>query len=76
MNRKIIHKNKRESLFNRSSYLTGLGSVMNVFGNYYEFNGSKTSKEADYKALYSDWKAIGDDITKATKKISKELIHK
>ncbi|PLB20000.1 MAG: hypothetical protein TRG1_1264 [Flavobacteriaceae bacterium FS1-H7996/R] len=50
-----------------------MGSAFNVFGNYYKFNTSKTSLEADFKAIQSDWGVVGQDIEKAIKNVKKEL---
>lgn len=49
-------------LFPNTSFLTGFGSVFNVFGNYYTYNGSKSGLEADRKALMSDMGVVGRDI--------------
>jgi len=48
-----------------SSYLTGLGSCLNIAGNYYEYNVSKSESKADEKAIYMDWKMVGNDLRKA-----------
>lgn len=49
-------------LFSTSSFLLGLGSIFNIAGNYYEFNTSSNGKEADAKAIRSDWEAVGNDM--------------
>lgn len=38
--------------------LSGLGSIMNVSGNYYSFK-EYLSNNDDYHAMVSDWKKIG-----------------
>ncbi|MFY8187921.1 MAG: hypothetical protein ACOVLC_08180 [Flavobacterium sp.] len=55
-------------LFNRTSFWKGIGSIFSLYGNYYEFNASKTYLEADRKALKSDWQNVGKDIKIAQKK--------
>ena len=45
-----------------SDFFTGMGSVLNISGNYFEYATSKNEKEADTKALMSDWQNIGIDI--------------
>lgn len=62
-------KYRTDFLFPTSSFLTGVGSVLNVYGNYYVFNSSKTPKIADFKALSSDWGVIGQDIKSVTEKV-------
>lgn len=52
-------------LFADTSIVAGAGSVINVFGNYYDFNYSKSEEEADIKAIKCDWYMIGKDIRKA-----------
>jgi hypothetical protein len=42
----------------------GIGSAMNIVGNYYSFNYSKCEKEADFKALRCDWEMVGTDLDK------------
>ena len=66
-------KHKTDFLFPKSSFLIGFGSVFNLFGNYYTFKTFKSSEEADYKALESDWGVIGQDIDASIKQLKKEL---
>ncbi len=65
-------KYKTDFLFPKSSFLIGVGSVFNLFGNYYTFKTSKTSSEADYKALQSDWGVVGQDIEKSMTELKKK----
>lgn len=60
-------------LVSRMSFLTGAGSVLALFGNYYEFNRSSTEAEADALALYSDWLNTGNDIRGAIQKVRSEI---
>ncbi|MFZ1750355.1 MAG: hypothetical protein WAU01_09195 [Saprospiraceae bacterium] len=60
-------KYKTNILFPRSSFLKGFGSVLNISGNYYEFDFSKSSLNADTKAIKSDWAIVGQDIREAAK---------
>ena len=53
---------KTDQLFPRTSFIIGVGSVFNIVGNYYEFNGSESEAEADCRAIESDWGAIGNDL--------------
>lgn len=61
-NMKRIKKYRTDFLFPTPSFLTGAGSVLNIAGNYFDFNYSSTDKEADNKAIVSDWSVIGEDI--------------
>lgn len=55
------------------SFWIGAGSVMNVAGNYYEFNDSPNEQDADKGALASDWGMVGQDFSFACNKIKREL---
>ena len=52
-------------LFPTPTFLSGIGSVLNVFGGPGTFNYSRNGLEADCKALYSDYRMIGHDIENA-----------
>lgn len=52
-------------LFPRTNFLIGIGSILNLSGNYYEFNSVRSEQEADCKALESDWGVIGLDLLRA-----------
>lgn len=65
-------KYKTDYLFSKCNFMRGIGSVLNLPGNYYEFNTSKTEQEADNRALTSDWQNVGDDIRTAKKKFEKQ----
>lgn len=62
---KKIRKFKTDFLFPAPTFLTGIGSVLNLAGNYFKFNYSVGDKEADWKALLSDWGVVGEDILSA-----------
>ena len=53
----------------RSPFLMGAGSILNIFGNYYEFNDYQLGIYSDYKAIESDWRAVGTDICNAMEDI-------
>jgi hypothetical protein len=59
------NKHKTDFLLPAVSFITGMGSIFNVSGNYYSFNASKSGAEADCRALRSDWQMIGQDLEKA-----------
>jgi len=52
-------------LFPNNSFIMGMGSVLNIAGNYFSFSGSDTELEADEKAIHADWSAVGQDIEEA-----------
>jgi hypothetical protein len=62
-NKKIISTG---FLYATPSFLSGAGSVLNIFGDYFEYN---TSDEADEIAIQSDFDNVGEDIKKAMNKL-------
>ena len=80
MNLNILNKFKSNQLFPRSGFLTGMGSVFNISGNYFERNCSKSNKETDARAIASDWGMVGQDLqqvldTESSKEKSVTLNH-
>lgn len=71
MNKKKA-KYRTDFLLPKNNFLVGLGSVLNIAGTYFTYNNSKSEKEADSKALYSDWKNIGNDFRLSKRKFEKE----
>lgn len=61
---------RTDFLFSKNSFLTGVGSVLNIPGNYYKFNSSKSGVAADRKAVASDWGVVGNDIRNAVLKVT------
>ena len=49
-------------IFPNTNFIVGMGSAINLAGNYYTFQASATPMEADLRALQSDWLVIGQDI--------------
>lgn len=54
-------------LFSQGSFLIGAGSVINLGGNYFEYNTSNSEEEADSYAIRNDFSMVGQDIKSATK---------
>ena len=59
----------RKKMFNKDNLITGIGSVVDLFGiqsfyRYYDFS-DEHGTSADYDALKSDWITIGNDISHA-----------
>ena len=49
-------------LFSTPNFISGAGTVMNIAGNYYDFNSSETGLEADAMAIKNDFNMIGQDM--------------
>ena len=56
---------KSTYLFSRPSFFEGMARVLDLAGSLQVYNLSKTPVKADQRALWSDWKAIGEDISSA-----------
>lgn len=59
-------------LLPKNNFFVGMGSVLNLAGNYFEYNTSSSEVEADKKALYSDWWNVGNDIDSIMKNTLKD----
>jgi hypothetical protein len=57
-------------LFESSSFLAGLGSVMNIRGQSRNYNGSDNPDDI---AISHDWHMVGQDIRDALKKAEAEF---
>ena len=49
-------------LFSTPSFWSGMGSVLDLSGHPGRYLSSRTGREADAKALYGDYRMIGQDI--------------
>lgn len=63
---------KTDFLLPKNNFLVGLGSILNIAGSYFDYNTSKTSEEADLKALISDWLNVGNDLKNSKRKFEKK----
>lgn len=71
-----MKKNKKyrtKFLFVTPSFTMGMGSVLNIAGNYFPFNNSDSDIEIDIKGIESDWLAIGQDLKTAIKETNRNL---
>ena len=69
---KHIKVKKTDFLLPNNDFIVGWGSVLNILGSYFEYNYSNSTKEADFKALESDWQNVGEDIKKSFEEIREE----
>ncbi len=71
MSDEVLNMNKDHAcfrtdfLFPTPSFLKGMGTVLNLGGNYYSWNRSDTPEEADARGLKCDWAIVGEDIRRA-----------
>lgn len=59
-------------LFARPGFIGGMARVFDLFGLLNTYNISTTPLEADYKAIRSDWKAVGSDMWSAVEQYERE----
>lgn len=71
-----LKKYRTDFLFPKSSFLIGMGSILNINGSYYNFKTSKTATEADFKAVESDWGVTGQDISDSIEVLKKTILSK
>lgn len=55
------------SLFAKPSFVEGVGRILDFGGSMSQYNSSTSGQEADFRALSSDWRAIGEDMSEACK---------
>ncbi len=59
--------------FAKPSFLEGIARIFDFSGSLDRYNVSRSTREADRRALESDWRAIGEDMRRAMAEIDKEL---
>lgn len=59
-------------LFANPSFINGVAHFLDFEGNFDAYNISRTPLEADVKALYADWLAVGNALTEAMEAFSAE----
>lgn len=50
--------------------MVGAGSIFNLAGSYFDFNGSR---DPDARAIGADWMMVGQDIRAALDEFAKEM---
>ena len=68
-------KYRTDVLFAHSGFFVAMGAIFNITGKYFEYNYCDSAKEADDRAIESDWGVIGNDLETIIEKNPKhELI--
>ncbi len=67
-----LRRMRTDFLFPTPSFLTGIASLLNLSGNPGRYNHSRTGREADIRALYSDYRMIGQDIEDVIKVVESQ----
>lgn len=56
---------KSTFLFADPSLLNGTAYMLDFYGTYNAYNRSRTPLEADTRALYTDWRSVGEALVQA-----------
>ena len=70
-----MEKQKRyttDFLFSTSSFWSGVGTIMNIPGNFYAYNTSMSGLEADEIAIENDFRMIGQDINDVIERVKED----
>ena len=67
------NKVKSDFLFAQPSFASGAARVLDLFGQFDEYNRSETPEEADAKAIASDWIVVGQDLADAIEQSESEM---
>ena len=67
-------KYKSGFLYGKRNAIIGAGSIFNIAGNYFEYSYSKNGRDADNKAIESDWAIIGNDLKEAIKTAGTSIV--
>ena len=57
--------NEMFQLYAEPSFIQGMGTLFDVSGSLLEYNYSRSENEADFKAMASDWRTVGQDLKRA-----------
>jgi hypothetical protein len=57
-------------LFATPSLWSGMARMLDIYGQFDSYNASETEETADAKALYSDFRMIGQDLKHAIESLS------
>jgi hypothetical protein len=61
----MVNRIKSDFLVSAPSVLSGAGRLLDWYGFLNTYNSSRTPQEADAKAMFSDWRIVGQDIDDA-----------
>ena len=63
---------KSTFLFADPSFIYGVAHLLDFEGTFVSYNQSRTPIEADAKALYADWRTVGEDLLAAMNRVVAE----
>jgi hypothetical protein len=66
-------KVKTDFLFAQPSFGSGAARVLDLWGEFDDYNRSETPEEADAKAIAADWLVVGQELSDAIERQEEEL---
>jgi hypothetical protein len=61
----MVNKLKSDFLVAAPSFASGAGRLLDWYGLYDSYNVSRDGREADTKAMFADWRMVGEDLNDA-----------
>jgi len=61
----MVNRVKSDFLVSSPSFASGAARLFDWYGVYDSYNRSRNGQEADAKAMFSDWRLVGQDINDA-----------
>ena len=61
----MTEKIKSDFLVASPSFASGVGRLLDWYGLYDLYNISRSPQEADAKAMFADWRIVGQDLNDA-----------
>ena len=69
----MLKRVKTDFLFAQPSFSSGVARVIDLWGQFDEYNTSETPEEADARAIASDWMMFGQDLLDAIERTRTEV---
>ena len=63
---------RTDFLFAQPSFWSGFGRLLDLWGKFDDYNLSRSAEESDMRALYSDWRIVGQDLSDSWVSFHKE----
>jgi hypothetical protein len=61
----MVNRIESDFLFAEPSFVSGVARLLDWWGHYDAYNLSRGGQEADAKAMFSDWRIVGQDLADA-----------
>jgi hypothetical protein len=61
----MVNRLQSDFLTSDPSFVSGAARLLDWWGTYDSYNVSRNGQEADAKAMFSDWRMVGQDLADA-----------